>query len=74
METPIDPGNLTSPQKDAVIVQLLEQVKMLTQQVHELQAQLKLNSRDSSKPPSNDGPGKPKPKSTRTSSGKRSGG
>ncbi|WP_157736509.1 IS66 family transposase [Granulosicoccus antarcticus] len=53
---------------------LLEKVDALTQQVQELQAQLKLNSRNSSKPPSSDGYGKPKPKSTRAKSGKRSGG
>ena len=74
MQTPIDFSTLTSSQKDALIVQLLERVDALTQQVQELQAQLKLNSRNSSKPPSSDGYDKPKPKSTRTKSGKPSGG
>ena len=74
MKTPIDLSSLTSAQKDALIMDLLELVNTLTQQVQELQAQLKLNSRNSSKPPSSDGYGKPKPKSTRAKSGKRTGG
>ena len=45
MQTPIDFSTLTSAQKDALIVQLLEQVNALTRQVQELQAQLELNSR-----------------------------
>ncbi len=46
MHTPIDFCTLTSTQKDALIVQLLEQVNTLTQEVQELHIQLKLNSRN----------------------------
>ena len=65
MEMPINFSTLTSAQKDALIVLLVERVNALTKQVQELQTQLKLNSRNRSKPPSCDGYDKPKPKCTR---------
>lgn len=46
----------------------------LRARVAELEAQLKANSRNSSKPPSSDGLGKPAPKSLRGKSGRRPGG
>lgn len=74
MKPPIDPSTLSSAQKDALILELFEMVTTLQQQVKDLQNRLDLNSRNSSKPPSSDGYDKPKPKSRRQSSGKRSGG
>lgn len=46
----------------------------LRARVAELEAQLRANSRNSSKPPSTDGPGKPAPKSLRGKSKRRPGG
>jgi transposase len=46
----------------------------LKARVAELEAQVGASSRNSSKPPSADGPGKPAPKSLRTRSGRRPGG
>jgi len=42
--------------------------------IKELQSRLSLNSRNSSKPPSSDGPAKPRPKSLRPQTGRRTGG
>lgn len=42
--------------------------------IKELQSRLSLNSRNSSKPPSTDGPAKPKPKSLRPRTGRKTGG
>lgn len=42
--------------------------------IKELQSRLTLNSRNSSKPPSSDGPTKPKPKSLRPRTGRKTGG
>ena len=49
-------------------------ILQLCARVSELEAQLAKNSRNSSKPPSSDGYGKPQPKSRREKSGRRSGG
>ena len=65
---------LSEAQKDELIYSLWDQVQLLRQQVRELQAQLASNSRNSSKPPSSDGYGKPKPKSRRRKGEKSSGG
>lgn len=46
----------------------------LKRRIEELEARLKTNSRNSSKPPSSDGYGKPSPKSRRVKSGRKSGG
>jgi transposase len=52
---------------------LRELVTALQSQVADLAAQVKANSRNSSKPPSSDGPAKPSPKSLRGRSGRRPG-
>jgi len=57
-----------------IILALQEQVHILTQRVNQLEEQINKNSRNSSKPPSSDGLKKPKPKSLRKRSGKKSGG
>jgi transposase len=55
---------------DAVVDLILE----LKRRIEELEARLKMNSRNSSKPPSSDGYSKPSPKSQRTKSDRKSGG
>lgn len=57
--------DLTHEQKDALIVDLVKRLNVL-------EAKLEKNSRNSSKPPSSDGPGR-KPKSLRGTSGARPG-
>ena len=57
----------------ADIVALREQVEQLRSQVADLAAQVMQNSKNSSKPPSSDGLGKPAPKSLRTKTGRRPG-
>ena len=52
---------------------LREQLALLQSQVADLAAQVKTNSRNSSKPPSSDGPAKPSPKSLRGRSGRKPG-
>ena len=54
-------------------VELRALVHKLTVEVAELRARVDMNSRNSSKPPSSDGYGKPAPKSRRTRSGKKPG-
>ena len=67
-----DLSELSSAQKDALIGQLWAQNQLLSAQlallqerIKPLEARLKLNSRNSSKPPSSDGLAKPAPKSLR---------
>lgn len=74
MQSTINPSKLSPEQKDELIVQLFDHIAKLTNEIKELKSQLSKNSRNSSKPPSSDGYGKPKPKSRRGKSGKRSGG
>ncbi len=62
--------SLISWSKEELIAFILQ----LCARVSELEAQLAKNSRNSSKPPSSDGYGKPQPKSRREKSGRRSGG
>ena len=62
--------SLSSWSKEELIGLILQ----LCARVSELEAQLAKNSRNSSKPPSSDGYGKPKPKSQREKSGRPSGG
>jgi len=57
-----------------MILALTEQVQALTMQVSDLKQRLDTHSRNSSKPPSSDGPAKPRTKSLRTPSGKNPGG
>ena len=55
---------------DAVVDLILS----LQKRIEELEARLKMNSRNSSKPPSSDGLNKPSPKSLRKKSGRTTGG
>ena len=57
-----------------MILTLTDQVQVLTTQVSELEQRLHTHSRNSSKPPSSDGPAKPRTKSLRTPSGNKPGG
>ena len=57
----------------AGIAVLREALAGLQSQVADLIAQVKTNSRNSSKPPSSDGPAKPSPKSLRGKSGRKIG-
>lgn len=60
-----DLDRLSVAQKDDLIRSLFARVQELTAKVAELEGRLALNSRNSSKPPSAEGYGKPKPKSLR---------
>jgi transposase len=70
----MDLSSLTHAEKDTLILELQAKVAKLEEIIKELQARLAMNSRNSSKPPSSDGLGKPNPKSLREKSGKKSGG
>jgi transposase len=72
MEALPDLGRLSVGEKDDLIRALFAQVKALlaqvdglTARVAELEGRLALNSQNSSRPPSSDGFGRPKPKSQR---------
>jgi transposase len=56
-----------------LVLSLVEQIEQLTERVAELEARLATNSRNSSQPPSSDGPAKPL-KPTRQASGRKPGG
>ncbi|HEV8555656.1 MAG TPA: IS66 family transposase [Actinophytocola sp.] len=58
----------------ALVVAQAAEIARLKVRVLELEAQLKTNSRNSSKPPSSDGLAKPAPKSLRRKSGRKPGG
>ena len=60
-------------EQNSEIAVLREALAALQSQVADLAAQVKTNSRNSSKPPSSDGPAKPSPKSLRGRSGRRPG-
>jgi transposase len=60
-------------ERDAQVAVLREQVAALQLQVEGLAAQVKANSRNSSKPPSSDGLAKPAPKSLRGKTGRKPG-
>jgi transposase len=60
-------------ERDAEIGLLREQLAVLQSKVADLAAQVKSNSRNSSKPPSSDGLAKPAPKSLRGKSGRKPG-
>lgn len=64
----------TYEQLAALVVEQAGQIERLTARVAELERRLGLNSRNSSKPPSSDGLGKPVPRSLRGRSGRRAGG
>jgi transposase len=76
-----DLSQLTHAEKDALILELFSlvqslrlEVATLRQEVRDLKDQLAKKSHNSGKPPSSDGYAKPKPKSLRTKSGRKSGG
>jgi transposase len=58
-------SELSHAQKDELIVALFAQQALLVERITQLEGRLKLNSRNSSKPPSTDGLGKPAPRSLR---------
>ena len=60
-------------ERDAEIAVLREQLAGLQSQVADLAARVKMNSQNSSKPPSSDGLAKPAPKSLRAKSGRKPG-
>src|SRR5665648_33968 len=62
-------GQQLSTLKEEVTA-LREENRALKARVGELEAQVRTNSRNSSKPPSSDGLGKPAPKSLRKASGR----
>ena len=68
METP------TYAELLALVGVMHDELVTLRARVEELEAQLRQNSRNSSKPPSSDGLAKPAPKSLRTRSGRKPGG
>lgn len=57
-----------------LVAQLQEEIRVLREQNAALLARLSMNSRNSSKPPSSDGPKKPVPQSLREKSGRKVGG
>ncbi len=60
-------------ERDALIERQAQAIVELTAQVAVLQARLGQNPRNSSRPPSSEGHGKPAPRSQRRSSGRRPG-
>ena len=84
MQTLPDLKTLSHTEKNELIILLSQQVELLQVQcariaglekeIEALKNKLAKNSRNSSKPPSSDGYGKPKPKSQRKKSGRKSGG
>jgi transposase len=69
-----DLDRLSVAEKDELIRSLLARVEELGARVAELEGRLALNSRNSSKPPSSEGYGKPKPKSLRAAGKNPTGG
>jgi len=64
-----------APEQSAdAVVALAQQVQQLQERVRELERRLNQDSRNSSKPPSRDGYGKPAPQSLRVKGGKPAGG
>ena len=60
-------------EKNEIIAGLRAQVAGLEARAEAMAAQVKQNSKNSSKPPSSDGPGKPAPKSLRKKTGRKPG-
>lgn len=59
---------------DAIVLYYESKISEQEARIKELEDQISKNSRNSSKPPSSDGPAKPSPKSRRTKSGRKAGG
>ncbi|HED14503.1 MAG TPA: hypothetical protein ENI62_12760, partial [Gammaproteobacteria bacterium] len=62
------------PEGIATLEEARQIIATLVARIEHLESRLAKNSHNSSKPPSNDGYDKPKPKSRRTKSGRPSGG
>jgi transposase len=77
MNEKIDAGQLEELDKAVLIALILnqsEQIALLNERVKSLEEQIGKNSHNSSKPPSNDGLNKPKPKSLRVKGERKTGG
>ena len=74
MHTPSSLSQLSHAEKDALILLMQEQIRALQEGFKQLQARLKMNSRNSRKPPSSDGLNKPAPKSLRVAGQRPTGG
>ena len=74
MQTSLSLNLLSHVEKDTLILAQQDQITKLEEAVKELQGRLKMNSRNSSKPPSSDGMNKPAPKSLRVAGQNPTGG
>lgn len=69
-----DPRDIRIRELESLLAKALARIEELEAEVARLKQQLAKNSRNSGKPPSSDGPKKPKPKSSRIKGKRKSGG